>query len=914
MESWTWQGPKWRVELSRESLTIVTQSETHHFDVSQASQIQIVRKWLRFRLLQNDAIVVTLRGLSSSDAAQLSARLCYLSLLPSLNDAVRRRSTAETFLIEHQRSAGWITTEEVESTLSHLTSTFSIETFRNGGCEPLLTDEELESIRYSPATFLHRVQILNDEFMAKELEERRDFFNKIERTPLSEEQSRAVISFDNRVQLLAAAGSGKTSVMVARAAYAVATGLVEPDRILLLAFNRAAAEELHHRITSRFEAAGISSEGVKATTFHSFGLEVIGRASGKKPRISEWLELGKELNLILAIVDQLRDESSQFRYSWDLYRLLFANAATKIVSDEPDGYNSKTGISGYRTCSGNLVRSEGERMIADFLFFNGVKFEYERSFEADVADSTHSQYHPDFYYPDADVWHEHWALNRDGHAPAEFKGYERDMEWKRSLHKLSGTKFVESTFGEVMFGDGLQNLQSELEGYGIEFDWNPDRPTTDPWVRPTKHTDLARLVRTFMSHVKSNSFDAEIIDARLQDELSESEGFRTRLFLSLYWPIHDEWQRRMTQDGVVDFEDMLINAAEILEEDPAQSSYQLVLVDEFQDSSQARARFVRSLLQKPGRYLLAVGDDWQSINRFAGADVSVMKEFDKWFGTGPSLALTTTFRCSQEICDVARTFVSKNPAQLEKSMQSSHGVIGRPVTVILTDDETKTIEDILRRLKSELHVGSDSSGMNVDVSVDILGRYHLQREVVPMNVPKGLTVAFRTIHGSKGLEADFVIVVGLATGTYGFPTNITDDPVMDLAMPAPESFPHAEERRLLYVALTRARSGVFLVAPLLQLSPFVIELMNQSNVAFETANGRVVTICPACRRGTLRELHGPYDPFLGCTRFPACRYKGRVSCPDCGTGILVRRSGKYGEFIGCSSYPGCRHTSKFRMQ
>src|SRR6476659_7085236 len=139
--------------------------------------------------------------------------------------------------------------------------------------------------------------------MASELSSRRSFFDTIEKTPLTDEQARAVVCYDNRVQVLAAAGSGKTSVMVARAAYAVSRGFVSPDRILLLAFNRNAADELQERIKGRFAAAGIRSDGIRASTFHSFGLDMIGRATGKKPRLAQWIDDGEDARTVLDIAD-----------------------------------------------------------------------------------------------------------------------------------------------------------------------------------------------------------------------------------------------------------------------------------------------------------------------------------------------------------------------------------------------------------------------------------------------------------------------------------------------------------------------------------------------------------------------------------------------------------------------------------
>ena len=116
------------------------------------------------------------------------------------------------------------------------------------------------------------------------------------------------------------------------------------------------------------------------------------------------------------------------------------------------------------------------------------------------------------------------------------------------------------------------------------------------------------------------------------------------------------------------------------------------------------------------------------------------------------------------------------------------------------------------------------------VSVDVLGRYWFHRDVMPNVAPSNLQVTFRTVHRAKGLEADYIVIPGMVTGTYGFPANIADDPVLDLAMPAPESFTHAEERRLFYVALTRARREVTIITPPTQMSPFVVEMLKDPNV------------------------------------------------------------------------------------
>lgn len=904
MEKREWSCSAFRLEIGSDALTVATPAVTWSQSRDEQLPLGVRRRFWRYRLIRGVTDVLTLKGCTKADASQLVAWIDYWGLLPQIDETVQWATRARELLGQHLDARKWIAQEEVDALEPEVPSRELSKRSRQSKFGHLLSPEESAAAELAAGGLSALVDECNEQITSIELQERRTFFDSIERTPLSEEQARAVICFDNRVQVLAAAGSGKTSTMVAKAAYAVARGLVPPNRILLLAFNKAAAAELQERIEARFAAAGIPSEGVRTATFHSFGLDVIGGATGRKPRLARWLEQDQEKDMVLEIVDDLRDQSPTFRYNWDLYRLLFASASTSIDDSQPDGYDATTSTTGYRTASGVLVKSEGERLIANFLFFNGVAFEYERPYVHDVADATHSQYQPDFYYPGIDTWHEHWAIGRDGNPPEEFVGYREGMRWKRDLQREYGTSLIETTWADVVFGDGLEGLRDELTRRGQALDWNPDRPLNDPWYRTLKHEDLSRLVRTFMCHVKSNSWSSVDVERRLADDMSSADCYRTRLFLSLYWPIHEAWERRLVVDGSVDFEDMLVRAADLLESDAFELAYDLILVDEFQDSSQARARVVRGLVKGAGHHLVVVGDDWQSINRFAGADLSVMTRFEDWFGRGPQLALSTTFRCAQPICDVARSFITKNTQQFDKPMRSSRPDAPAPITVIFTDDERSEISGIVARISRE----APNLTQGEPVSVDVLARYGFQREVVPRSVPDGINLTFRTIHSSKGLEADFVVIPGMTTGTYGFPSNVVDDPVLELAMPLPETFPHAEERRLFYVALTRSRHGVYLLAPANQPSTFILELMTDPNVNVEGNDGQPVSVCPKCCLGSLAKRFGRYGAFWGCSRFPQCDYKKTAKCPDCGTGKLVTRNSRYGQFIGCSNYPDCSHT------
>jgi DNA helicase-4 len=859
--------------MSDHEAVVSTRSGTTALSADDASEVA-VRGWIFGRKLYfGDDRLARLRGISSGDTASLKLQLRRLVLLPKISEALAWYE--ETFgLIKQSLDQGrWITTEFHDSQIRSRPSATLIDEIKASGLSDALTIEEDTAVDSLKIDLQAKVEQANKRLLEEELIKRRKFFDTIEKSPLTEEQAHAVVCMDNRVQLLAAAGSGKTSVMISRAAYAVDRGFIAPERILLLAFNKNAATELEERIKDRFSHAGINSTGVKAATFHSFGLNLIGRATGRKPRLASWLDNGGEHKKVEEIVDRLRDSSPEFRYKWDLYRLIFANAPTGLTDGVPDGFDATVKKQGYNTLDGKVVRSHGERLIADFLYLNGVEYEYETPYPHIGATANFGQYRPDFYYPSIDVWHEHWAIDSDGKPPPQFANYLDGMKWKRETHSKYKTTLIETTWADVMFADGLFRLELQLKKRGVAFDWNPDRKVLSKWVKPLKHEDLARFIRTFMTHVKSNSLTREGLEQKLRSATTDDRfrGSRSQMFLDLYWPIHEEWQKELLLEGSIDFEDMLLRAADLLHSGSVESEYDMVLVDEFQDASRVRARLVQGLVNKPGRTLLTVGDDWQAINRFAGADISVMREFENWFGRGEQLALTKTFRCPQSICDVSKRFVRKNPFQIRKQMTSSKNGEGLPVEILM-ETEAPDIVVTLRRLSESISNGEIPGAAVGRTRVDVLARYNFQLKDRPRSVPSNLDVKFRTVHGSKGLEADYVIVIGLSGGVYGFPSAISDDPVLQLAMPESDPYPNAEERRLLFVALTRARQQVILLASSRHPSSFVMELCQDPRVQVVSPDGSTIQFCPKCKMGTLVERKGPKGPFLGCSSFPVCTH------------------------------------------
>ena len=146
--------------------------------------------------------------------------------------------------------------------------------------------------------------------------------------------------------------------------------LVPAERIILLAFNSDAAKELQHRIGERLSAVGLDGTRVAVRTFHAFGLEIIGLATGKRPSLAPWLEGKQDLEQLGRIVDELRKDDVSFRAQWDFFRFVLGRDLTAEGAG-PTGRGATSQLSpNLRTLRGETVKSQGERMIADWLFYN----------------------------------------------------------------------------------------------------------------------------------------------------------------------------------------------------------------------------------------------------------------------------------------------------------------------------------------------------------------------------------------------------------------------------------------------------------------------------------------------------------------------------------------------------------------
>jgi DNA helicase-4 len=701
--------------------------------------------------------------------------------------------------------------------------------------------------------------------------------------------------------VLAGAGSGKTSVLMARAGFILQSGLAGESEILLLAFAKKAKQEMAERIKARL------GRKIAVSTFHGLGLAILGEAEGRRPNLSKLAEDKRFFRKTIArFID---DAATDPAYRSSLVHFF---ATLLFVPKPPEDFASRDAYLQYvrsielRTLKDELVKGFGELAIANFLALNSIPYEYEKPYPVDTSDPRRRAYRPDFTLTRDDLYLEHFGLDRQENiAPGvDRDAYLAGIRWKRALHEQQGTTLIE-TFSWQHFEGKLDDvLHQALAARGVAIAPADTQALLDELRDAGKISRFAELVSTFLKLHKASDLTFEQLEARAS---ASGDGGRTRAFLALYRPIRERYDRALADADEIDFEDMIHRAVAHVRAGRWRSPYRYVLVDEFQDISQDRADLLKALQgSRSDMRLFAVGDDWQSIYRFAGADIGLISHFAEHFGTTATVELDLTFRMPDRLTDLASAFVQRNPAQTRRQIKATRAV-PEPLVHLhwiadggANGDHRYSRAAIGHGLAAVLAtVGAETNDRQ---EVILLGRYNFQEPSDLARLQRAhphLSIRFSTVHAAKGLEADVVVVLDLSLGRHGFPSGVTDDPVLSLVLADPDPFPHAEERRLFYVALTRAKRCVHLIVPRSEPSPFAKEIAEASFAARQHGEPELtIERCPDC--GGAMILRKIRTGFLGCTNFPLCRGTRRAPPRSDGAPAAAPR------------VPSSRHTSALR--
>ena len=777
---------------------------------------------------------------------------------------------------------------------------------------PLLEDDFLYYVHAKVPSSLRTVQLYkyevsrgfsdipqthNIKFVKEELERQKTYFDTMLKFPLSQQQRESIVKMEDNCLVVSSAGSGKTATSIAKIKYLVEKRALDPSRILAITYTKKAAGELKKRLEL------LKITGIECHTFHGKAFDIVQEVTGKEPDLCE-------KNLMLQCFYKLIEDSPDFKKSVNAF-LTTESSLTKNDHDyisAREYYKDRAmyGIQApFKDMDGIIIftRSEEEKKICTFLSMNNISFRYEQPYAYETADRENRQYRPDFtiYFEQNGrtvyVILEHFGVDAAGNVPIWFgegqsggyaganQRYNEGIAWKREINRQHGIPLLETT--SAMFQDGTiyDRLTAQLQSYGI-----PMRPLTeeekfDRLVRRNKKLEdaLLQLITTFITLMKSNQSTCEEIMETIRRENAGCPAFieRSRFMLDeILQPMFDEYQKTLGERHQVDFADLIIQATDFCETGKWAKNYHTILVDEFQDISVDRFRFLQSLRHKsPLTKLYSVGDDWQSIFRFSGSDLTLFNDFETYFGYTEKCKMEDTYRFGEPMIRLSSNFILKNPSQIHKELRSNDE--NKRTNISL--EEYKTENDGQLALVQSIVAQIDSSE-----SVMLLGRYNNDADFIPRNCVielkdkwkvvrvriAGREIPFHTVHSAKGLEADHIILVDCSQGGNGFPSTISDDPILGYLLSKPEAFPYAEERRLFYVAITRAKKHAYIMYDKDCPSPFVNELSSELNPQV-TAQSMT---CPMCQSGHLRVLsegENPYNRwrFYGCTnRTAGCRY------------------------------------------
>ena len=718
-------------------------------------------------------------------------------------------------------------------------------------------------------------EILNEtnrKFIEAKLKEYKEYFDQLfinsgEKINLDEEQRRIILRDDDYCLINAGAGSGKSTTMAAKVKYLVDKLHIKPEEIVMLSFTKKSSEDLDEKVND------ILDLGISVSTFHSLGMkfirklypypvQIVGENEQKEIVCNYIKELFKDKSKLRDLIFLFKQYENrnyiargfiQNYEKFDTFEDYFEDYKKRKYNTEA---SKKGGIHKYLlnrlnsekslyTIRGEKVKSIGEVRIANFLYINGIDYEYEKIFEEKVDEER--SYKPDFtveyqgkkiyieYFGLSDCYNEKNELNK-----REINKYNRIRKIKEKYQEAHNYDFINLDY-KTPDGDFIKTLKKELETRDVEFKRKNDEEVFNRILNNNlnaeffKFTDLiTKFIDTFKNMLVDNEdymFDKRIAEIQeenfkyfcySQDKIKEAE-YRIK-GIEFLREIYKYYQKYLKEHQMIDYNDMINltykNVIKEVKNKYPELNYKYVIVDEYQDITFQRFLFVKRLVEYFNAKLISVGDDWQSIYAFTGSRLELFNKFTEIFiNSKDDMYLSTTYRYGQELVDITSKFILENDKQSKKSIKAVK-TLKNPIDIYEYEpfSEDEEIYNLIHKLYNE----------NPNYQILILARtnsclYELANSkfftkgindaLICNDLPDAKIEAL-TMHRSKGLTADQVIVFGLREKI--FPSKgrayhwIFEYFKLDTIK---EEMPFAEERRLFYVALTRTRNKVYLVAP-----------------------------------------------------------------------------------------------------
>lgn len=449
---------------------------------------------------------------------------------------------------------------------------------------------------------------------------------------LDEDQRRVILTDEDYCLVIAGAGAGKTTTVAAKVKYLVEKRGVDPKQILVVSFTNKAVQELKDKINKNLDIE------CPISTFHSVGNAIIHKNSPE-----EKLNIARESQLYFTVRDYFRESIMKNERMVNKLILFFSSYfdAPFEGKDLNSFFNNiaKSNFSTMRseledfkrevidartkkavTIQNEILRSYQEVEIANFLYLNGIDYEYEPLYQYDIP-GARKPYTPDFIIRQGDLvaYIEHFGINEDGtnyvYSDNQLEAYKKAINDKIRLHRQHQTILL-YTFSSYKDGKPITvHLQEQLGKYGFKLMPRSNKEIMEKLVTGEGNRYIRRLVSLicrFISNFKVNGFTTDDFSRMYHS----TQNVRTRLFIDICNDCYVEYERYLKENHAVDFQDMINESARILREvkDMKQKlDFKYIIVDEYQDISRQRFDLTKAFSDITDAKIIAVGDDWQSI-------------------------------------------------------------------------------------------------------------------------------------------------------------------------------------------------------------------------------------------------------------------------------------------------------------
>ena len=330
------------------------------------------------------------------------------------------------------------------------------------------------------------------------------------------------------------------------------------------------------------------------------------------------------------------------------------------------------------------------------------------------------------------------------------------------------------------------------------------------FLESNEFLSFAKFIETFINLWQTNDSKKENISLHKFKKLEKQ-------ILTIIFEIYLKYLYEKQSTQTCDFDDLILTATKMVKD--ANLHFKYIIIDEFQDTSLIRLNLIKEIIKYTNALIIVVGDDWQSIYRFSGCDISLFINFPKFFSDVKTIKLVNTYRNSTELISLASTFILKNPYQITKNL-AAFKTNATPLIFCPYQNKVSSFKKVINHLSNISNDIMVLGRNNKDIYPYLDATFNFDGSIIHY---QNKEIKYFTVHRSKRLEAEYVIVLNCNNETLGFPNKIENNPLINKLYPDNE-IPYAEERRLFYVAITRCKESTYLLYEKSNPSPFIKEI------------------------------------------------------------------------------------------